>query len=100
MKTEEERIKEEGEKGRRGEGENFLLPIVDGELVEALSVESDAHDEEITVVSAKDKIIKDQRSKIKSENPIANRKSQIANQRIYLLLPFIFLTVTLLGGLR
>lgn len=99
MKTEEE-IKREGERGREEEREINFLPVIDGELVEALPAKDDDTHEEITVVSAKNKITKDQRPKTKDHETIANRKSQIANQRIYLLLPFIFLTVTLLGGLR
>jgi hypothetical protein len=84
----------EEEKRRKGEEEIDFLPVVEGELVEISPNETDEV-EELTIVSAKNKAVEKQ-----SEKPIANRKSQIANQKIYLLLPFVFLTVTLLGGLR
>jgi len=88
---------EEKEKGRKGEREIDFLPVIDGELVEISPVETD-ETEELTIVSAKKQITKDQRPK--SKDPIQNPKSKIQNQKIYLLLPFIFLTVALLGGLR
>ena len=69
--------------------------IIDGELVEVSPVEIDLANEEKTVVSAKNKITKTENIKA-----IPNPESQISNQKIYLLLPFVFLTVTLLGGLR
>lgn len=82
---------------RKGEEKIDFLSVIDGELVEASPVEIDLADEEKTVVSAKDKIAKaeDQKPKTKSQKP--NTQPEIRN---YLLLPFIFLTVTLLGGLR
>lgn len=79
-------MKTEEEKGRRGEEEIDFLSAVDGELVETSPVELALADEERTIVSAK--------------KQIRNPKSQIRDQKIYLLLPFIFLTVTLLGGWR
>src|SRR6187401_695945 len=87
----------EEETRRKGEEESDFLPVVDGELVEISPVETD-EPEELTVVSAKNKITEDRSPKTKAQ--IANQTSQIANQKIYLLLPFIFLTVALLGGLR
>ena len=84
----------EEETMRKREEEIDFLPVVDGELVEISPVEND-EPEELTVVSAKNKTVEK-----RSEKPIANQTSQIANQKIYLLLPFIFLTVALLGGLR
>lgn len=71
------------------------LPVIDGELVEVSPVEVDLDDEEKTVVSAKNKIAKTQNPKTKAQNP--NPQPAIRN---YLFLPFIFLTVTLLGGWR
>jgi hypothetical protein len=71
------------------------LQIIEGELVETSAVEIDSADEEQTIVSVKNKS-----AEKKNEKQIANANRQIANQKIYLLLPFIFLTVTLLGGLR
>ena len=75
-------------KKRKGEEEVDFLPVVDGEMVEVLP-----ENEEITIVSAKNKITKPGKT-------IQNPKSKIQNQKTYLLLPFIFLTVALLGGLR
>jgi len=93
-------MKTEEEMRRKGGDEIDFLSVIDGELVEASPVEIDLADEEKTVVSAKNKIAqtKDQRPKIASQ--IQNPKSKIQNQKVYLLLPFVFLTVTLLGGLR
>lgn len=68
------------------------LETIDGEILEipeAQEVEI-AEDEEITKISPRKKI----------EKPIENQKSKIKNQKIYLLLPFLFLTVALFGGLR
>ena len=68
------------------------LEIIDGELLEipaAHEIEF-ADGEEITKISARKEI----------EKPIENQKSKIKNQKIYLLLPFLFLTVALFGGLR
>jgi hypothetical protein len=101
-------MKTEEEKRRKGEEEIDFLPVIDGELVEISPAEIDASDEEEeTVVSPKNKLIPDSRLKSRVPGPkfhvptqIQNPKSKIQNQKIYLLLPFIFLTVTLLGGLR
>ncbi len=94
----------EEEKRRRGEEEEEeeidFLSVIDGELVETSPVEIDLADEERTVVSAKNKIAKDQRPKTKDQTQIQNSKFKVQNQKTYLLLPFVFLTVTLLGGLR
>ncbi len=68
------------------------LDAIDGEILEipaAQEIEL-VENEEITKISPRKEIVK----------PSANRKSTIANQKIYLLLPFLFLTVALLGGLR
>lgn len=68
------------------------LEVIDGEILEipaAQEIEL-AEDEEITKISPRKEL----------EKPFANRKSNIANQKIYLLLPFLFLTVALFGGLR
>ncbi len=93
MKTEEEQTIKKVE-------EIDFLPVIDGELVETSPVEIDAVDEELTIVSAKNKVIEDRRPKTEDQTKIQNSKSKILDQKIYLLLPFIFLTVTLLGGLR
>ncbi|HQU82663.1 MAG TPA: hypothetical protein PKY59_06050 [Pyrinomonadaceae bacterium] len=64
--------------------------IVDGELLDVSSgAEIEQFDEENTIVSAKN-----QKPKTKDQTPNST------NQKIYLLLPFLFLTVALLGGLR
>ena len=76
-----EKVEEQNEKP-------FEIQIVEGELVEASPAEIDLADEEQTKISARHK----------SQKP--NPANQTANQKAYLLLPFIFLTVTLLGGLR
>lgn len=90
----------EEEKKRRGEEEIDFLSVIDGELVETSPVEIDLSDDEQTVVSAKNKITEDRRPKTKDQTEIQNPKSKVQNQKTYLLLPFVFLTVTLLGGLR
>ncbi len=93
MKTEEEKgRKGEEEKRRRGEEEIDFLSVVDGELVEVSPAEIDLADEEQTKISPR---IKNQRPKTKDQKP--NAQPAIRN---YLFLPFIFLTVTLLGGWR
>lgn len=70
----------------------YDLDIVDGELLEIpTDAEIESADDEQTIVSAKN-----QRPKIQNQ-PLQN---QTKNQKIYLLLPFLFLTVALLGGLR
>lgn len=69
------------------------LQIIDGELLEVSSgAEIESADEEVTQVSI--------RKKSEIVKPTPNQKSQIANQKIYLLLPLLFLTVALFGGLR
>jgi hypothetical protein len=88
-------MKIDEETRRRGDEEIDFLPVIDGELVEVSPVEINLADEEKTVVSAKNKITKTENIKT-----IPNPESQISNQKTYLLLPFVFLTVTLLGGLR
>ena len=60
------------------------LEIVDGELLEIF-------DDENTIVSAKN-----QKPKTKDQTPT----NQTKNQKIYILLPILFLTVALFGGLR
>lgn len=89
---------EEREKEGKGEREIDFLPVVDGELVEISPAEIESSDEEVTVVSGKNKIAK--ASKPKTTDQITDPKSKIQNQKIYLFLPFVFLTVALLGGLR
>jgi hypothetical protein len=99
----------EEEKRRKAEGETGFLPVVDGELVEAVPVVVNLTEDE-TIVPGRSKIAKADedetvipaRKRIgKSiEIQIQNPKSKIQNQKIYLLIPFIFLTVALLGGLR
>jgi hypothetical protein len=71
------------------------IQIIDGEIINSSNDKIAPTDEEQTIVSGKNKSVKK-----KSENQIQNPKSKIQNQKTYLLLPFIFLTVTLLGGLR
>lgn len=102
-------MKTEEEKARKGEREVDFLPVIEGEIVEAQpmivnTTEDETvvpgkskpvkYDEDETVVPAKKRIGKG--IEIQIENP----KSKIQNQKLYLLLPFIFLTVALLGGLR
>ena len=91
---------EEREKERKEEEEIDFLSVVDGELVEISPDGIALADEEKTVVSAKNKIAKSEDQKQKTANQIQSPKSKIQNQKVYLLLPFVFLTVTLLGGLR
>ena len=69
------------------------LEAIDGELLE-IPADSEIifDDEEVTQVSV--------RKKAEIIEPIANPKSNIANQKVYLLLPILFLIVALLGGLR
>lgn len=63
--------------------------IVEGELLEvSTGKELDNFGEEKTQISKKNR------------NQFENQISTTAEKRIYLVLPFIFLTVTLLGGLR
>ena len=99
----------EEEKRRKAEGEIGFLPVVDGELVEAVPVVVNLTEDE-TIVPGRSKIAKmDEDETIipakkrigkKLEIKIENPRAKIQNQRIYLLIPFIFLTVALLGGLR
>jgi hypothetical protein len=91
--------REEEEQRSKAEEAIVFLPVVDGELVEALPVEP-GEPEEQTIVSAKNQLTKDNGQKTKAPVEIQNPKSKIQNQKLYLLLPFIFLTVTLLGGWR
>ncbi|HVE57189.1 MAG TPA: hypothetical protein VNB22_10200 [Pyrinomonadaceae bacterium] len=94
-------MKTEEEKGRKGEEEIDFLSVIDGELVETSPAGIDlSDDEQQTVVSAKNKIAETKARSPKPEKQIQNPKSKIQNQKTYLLLPFVFLTVTLLGGLR
>lgn len=66
--------------------------IIDGELLEIPSAFDES--EELTQVSTRKEIKK------REAGQIENQKSKIKNQTIHLLLPFLFLTVALLGGLR
>jgi hypothetical protein len=74
--------------------EESNFQIVEGELLEVSTGEEiEFLDEEVTVVPIKKQKPKNKSQSLKTEN-------QTAAQKTYLLLPFIFLTVTLLGGLR
>lgn len=85
------------------------MPVIDGEIVESPPLIVHTTEDE-TVIPAKNKIVKTdddetivpakKRIGKKLEIEIRNPQSEIQNQKIYLLLPFIFLTVALLGGLR
>lgn len=66
--------------------------IIEGELLEIPSAFDES--EELTQVSTRKEIKK------RDQKTIENQKSKIKNQTIHLLLPFLFLTVALLGGLR
>lgn len=98
----------EEEKAKNIEEVNFL-PVIDGEIVEPPPMVVNVTEED-TIVHKKNKPAKTddeetllpakKRITPKVEIEIQNPKSKIQNQRIYLLLPFVFLTVTLLGGLR
>jgi hypothetical protein len=97
----------EKEKGRKDESE--FLPVIEGELVEAPPMIVNVTEDE-TVIPGKSRIVKTdedetivparQRIGKKVEIQIQDPRSKIQNQKIYLLVPFIFLTVSLLGGLR
>jgi hypothetical protein len=98
----------EEEKLKRREEEIEFLPVIDGEVIESAPLIINTTEDE-TVVPGKSKIARDDDETIipakkrigkKVEIQISNSESQTANQKLYLLLPFIFLTVTLLGGLR
>ena len=97
----------EREQRSDSEAEFDFLPVVDGEIVETpplvVNVTEDEtvvpgktvkRDEDETVIPAKRRIGKS------LEIQIQDPRSKIQNQKVYLLLPFIFLTVALLGGLR
>src|SRR5215213_4367604 len=88
------------------ERQNNSLPVIDGELLE-VSTRSAAQfsDEEETIVpGAQKKIIASQKPQLtKIEVPLTQDNGKSASQKSflqYLVLPFIFLTVTLFGGLR
>jgi hypothetical protein len=98
----------EEEKAKNIEEVNFL-PVIEGEIVEPPPMVVNVTEED-TIVHKKSKIAKSDEEETflpakkritpKVEIEIRNPKSKIQNQRVYLLLPFVFLTVTLLGGLR
>ena len=102
-------MKTEEEKRRSGEAEADFLPVIDGEIIETPPMIVNVTEDE-TVVPGKSKIAKPDEDETiipakrrigqKVEIQIHDPQSNIQNQKIYLLLPFIFLTVTLLGGLR
>ena len=102
-------MKTEDEKRRSGAEAIDFLPVIDGEVVESSPAEIDTKEDE-TVIPGKSKTVQtdDDETIVPAkkrigkslEIPIQNPKSKIQNQRVYLLLPFIFLTVTLLGGWR
>lgn len=92
---------------------NQSLPVIDGELLEVSSARqavTEFPDEEETVVPGVSKPItatavnrKPQLTKIEVPLTTAKDKGKSAGQKSflqYLVLPFIFLTVTLFGGLR
>ena len=102
-------MKTEEEKAGSGESEVEFLPVIEGELIEmppmivnttedetiiSGRVKPAPRDEDETVIPAHRRIGKS------LEIQIQNPQSKIQNQKVYLLLPVIFLTVTLLGGLR
>jgi hypothetical protein len=99
----------EEEKRRKREEELDFLPVLDGEIVGAAPVVVNLTEDE-TIVPGRSKIAKadddetvipaKKRIGSKVEIEIQNPRIKIQNQKIYLLLPFIFLTVSLLGGLR
>jgi hypothetical protein len=99
------------EKGKtqNEEIEQVHLPVIDGELLEVSPRRAaEFPDEEVTVVPGAAKQISATASRkppiTKIEVPLTKRdKGQPASQKSflqYLVLPWIFLTVTLLGGLR
>jgi hypothetical protein len=102
-------MKTDEETRRKEEEEIDFLPVIDGEIIETPPMIVNVTEDE-TVVPGKNKIAKaDEDETIipakrrigkKVEIQIQNPKSKIQNQKVYLLLPFVFLTVTLLGGLR
>src|SRR5215204_853581 len=102
-------MKTEEEKRRSGEEEIDFLPAIDGELIESAPVVVNLTEDE-TVVHGKSKIARPDEDETvipakrrigKSlEIQIQNPRIKIQNQKLYLLLPVIFLTVALLGGLR
>ncbi|HEX8639164.1 MAG TPA: hypothetical protein VF692_13935, partial [Pyrinomonadaceae bacterium] len=91
-------------------GEKHDAQIVEGELLEASSGESAAlENEEETIIPGKNRSLKYNRRTI-VESPAVQRitietagveaRASTAARIVYLFLPFIFLTVALLGGLR
>lgn len=70
-----------------------LLPIVDGELLEA-------SDEEKTLVKPKKTAAEKKEERLVQKRETIKKENNQAAMRHYLLLPFVFLTVALLGGLR
>lgn len=85
--------------------------IIEGELLEVSSDEIAASEsEEVTIIPGKTRAVKNIRQTI-SQSPNAQRitietandereMAATAIRKVYLLLPFVFLTVALLGGLR
>ncbi|HEX8735404.1 MAG TPA: hypothetical protein VF721_08790 [Pyrinomonadaceae bacterium] len=97
-----EKGKRQNEEIERGDS----LPVIDGELL-AVSPGNAAQfsDEEETIVpGAPKKIIESRKPQLsKIEVPLTRDKGKSASQKSflqYLILPFIFLTVSLFGGLR
>jgi hypothetical protein len=70
------------------------IPIVEGELVEAEEVRPEFQHEEETIIPGRNKKT---RIQVSAPPPVENRT---VLQKTYLLLPFLFLTVALLGGWR
>ena len=84
---------------------NNSLPVIDGELIEVSPRNAAFPDEEETVVpGAQKKIIENRKPQLtKIEVPLTTEKGKSASQKSflqYLVLPSIFLTVSLFGGLR
>jgi hypothetical protein len=102
-------MKTDEEKRRRREDEMDFLPVVDGEIVDTPPLIVNVTEDE-TIVPGKRKIAKadedetvipaQKRIGKSLEIQIRTPQSNVQNQKVYWLLPFIFLTVTLLGGLR
>lgn len=70
-----------------------ILPVIDGELL-------DESGEENTLVRSRKTVTVRKSAAPKRESKSAVNKNNQAAIRLYVLLPFIFLTVALLGGLR
>lgn len=91
-------------------GEKDDAQIVDGELLEVSTSKSFAPEaEEETIIPGKNRLLKNQRSTIVQspnvqrmtiETSPAEPQLLTAARVVYLFLPFVFLTVALLGGLR